>query len=143
MLPKKVLRACDSDFNIGGKTIEDNAKIAYSKSSKSLDITAPSVPTYPYVSCSVKMKVAAVSPRRIPSGKRQMEVTEVRATNDITSVEVGASIYELDPATGRFVKEGNSPTIISNNSVIAVNGTAQTPNGRKKTAILSQQLRFK
>ncbi len=143
VLPKKVLRAGDSDFNIGGKTIEDNAKIAYSKSSKSLDITAPSVPTYPYVSCSVKMKVAAVSPRRIPSGKRQMEVTEVKATNDITSVEVGASIYELDPATGRFVKEGNSPTIISNNSVIAVNGTAQTPNGRKKTAILSQQLRFK
>ncbi len=143
VLPKKVLRANDSDFNIGGKTIADNAKVAYNRSSKTLDITAPSVATYPYVSCSVKLKIAAVSPRRIPSAKRQIEVTEVRAANDISSVEVGASVFEYDAATGRFVKEGNSKTLLSNNSVIAVNGTSQNANGRKKTAILSQQLRFK
>ena len=72
-----------------------------------------------------------------------MAVKEVVASNDITSVEVGASIYELDKTTGKFVKEGNSPTILSNNSVISINGTAQTANGRKKTAMLTQQLRFK
>ena len=143
VLPKKVRNNGETDYNIGGKTIVDIAKVQYNRAGKTLDISAPSAPTFPYVSCAAKLKLEAVSPRRVPSAKRKMAVKEVVASNDITSVEVGASIYELDKTTGKFVKEGNSPTILSNNSVISINGTAQTANGRKKTAMLTQQLRFK
>ena len=143
VLPKSVRRYGETDFNIGGKAIEDNAKLAYKRQSKTLDINPPDAPAYPYVSCGAKLTLEPVSPRRTPSAKRRMQVTAVRANPDVTSVEVGASVYELDKATGKFVKEGNTPTILSNNSVITVNGTALNSNGRKKTAILSQQLRFK
>ena len=143
VLPKQVTRQGETDFNIGGKAIEDSAKIGYKRGSKSLDISPPSAPAYPYVSCGAKLKLEAVSPRRIPSKKRQIIVTEVQAGSDIDSVEVGAAVYERDKATGRFVKEGSNPTMLSHNSVITVNGTAQNSKGKKKTAILTQQLRFK
>lgn len=143
VLPKSVRRNGETDFNIGGKTIEDNAKIAYKRQARTLDINPPDAPIYPYVSCAAKLTLEPVSPRRVPSAKRKMKVTAVRANPDVTSVEVGASVYELDKATGKFVKEGGTPTVLSNNSVITVNGTALNSNGRKKTAILSQQLRFK
>ena len=143
VLPKQVTRQGETDFNIGGKAIEDSAKIGYKRGSKSLDISPPSAPAYPYVSCGAKLKLEAVSPRRIPSKKRQIMVTEVQAGSDIDSVEVGAAVYERDKATGRFVKEGSNPTMLSHNSVITVNGTAQNSKGKKKTAILTQQLRFK
>ncbi|MBR6951106.1 MAG: VWA domain-containing protein [Oscillospiraceae bacterium] len=143
VLPKKVLRQGETDFTIGGKTIEDSATVAYNRGSKTLDITPPAAPSYPYVSCAVKLKLQAVSPRRIPSRDRQMMVTQVQAAADIDSVEVGAAVYERDKATGRFVKEGSNPTMLSKNSVITVNGTAQNNKGRNKPAILTQQLRFK
>lgn len=143
VLPKSVKCNGETDFNIGGKTIEDNARLQYNRAGKTLDLSAPAAPAYPYVSCAAKLRLEPVSPRRVPSAKRKMAVKEVSASSDITSVEVGASVYELDKATGKFVKEGSSQTVLSNNSVISINGTAQTSNGRKKTAILSQQLRFK
>ena len=143
VLPKRVLRQGETDFTIGGKAIEDSAKIGYNRGSKMLDISPPSAPAYPYVSCAAKLKLQAVSPRRIPSKGRQMVVTEVQAASDIDSVEVGAAVYERDRATGRFVKDGGNPTVLSNNSVITVNGTAQNSKGRNKPAILTQQLRFK
>ncbi|MBQ8975782.1 MAG: VWA domain-containing protein [Oscillospiraceae bacterium] len=143
VLPKHIKANGETDFNIGGKTVEDNAKLGYKRQSKTLDISPPSAPAYPYVSCAAKLKLEPVSPRRVPSARRQAAVTEVVASNDISSVEVGASVYERDSVTGKFVKEGSAPTIISSNSVVTVNGTAQTNKGKKKTAILSQQLRFK
>lgn len=143
VLPKTVMGNGDADFNIGGKQIEDRARISYKRSSKTLEINPPDASVYPYVSCAAKLALEPVSPRRVRSAKRQMRVTKVTANSDISSVEVGASVYEFDKETGAFVKEGNSPTLLSSNSVITVNGTAMNPAGRKKTAILSQQLRFK
>ena len=143
VLPKKVLRAGDSEFSVGGRNIPGIAKVAFKRESKSLELAPPAAPAMSYVSCSAKLLVAPVSPRRIPSAKRKMAVTEVRANNDVSSVEVGAAIYERDKATGKFVKESSGQTLISNNSVITVNGTALNQAGRKKTAILTQQLRFK
>nr|MCR5688875.1 hypothetical protein [Clostridiales bacterium] len=60
VLPKKVIRAGDSEFSIGGKNINGIAKLAYKRDSKSLELTRPDAPAYPYTSCSAKLLLAPV-----------------------------------------------------------------------------------
>ena len=144
VLPKKVLPAGQAELNVGGRNYEDNARIKYDRSGKRLSALAPPAPAgVTFISCDVAMRIMPESPRRISSKNRKIRVMEVRADQSISSIEIGAATYTKDEM-GHFVKDdGSSETVISNGSVITVNGTAQTDRGQNRTAIFTQQLRFK
>ena len=72
VLPKMVLGKGDTSFRVGGTLFKDDATVSYDRRAKTLTLTPPDVPGFPYVDCAARLSLKPVSPRRVRSAKRRI-----------------------------------------------------------------------
>lgn len=113
ILPKHIgLGACT--FIVDGELVSGSAKCTYTGKNKrrgTLTVQSPHYGANPAAKCGFTLELEAISPRRVRSSARSVQVVGVRpmSASSTIAVQVGGCNLSKDPISGKLMKAGGKP----------------------------------